>query len=125
MAEAAQNETKSLPVGRWLETYADENLVDAKLTAEGIEQCRIAAKHAAEIDFRTIIVSPLRRTMETAYHVFKDHPNFSKIKFELEPTIREKIGISGDIPLSNQEWQIAYDLVYRDMFEGRLDLSRM
>ena len=58
--------------------------------------------------------------METAYHIFKDHPNFNKIKFTLAPEIREKIGISGDIPLSNQEWLRAYDLTYKDMFNGRL-----
>ena len=125
MAEAAKQESKSLPVSRWLETYGDESLVDAKLTLEGVEQCRVAAKHAADIDFHKVYVSPLRRTMETAYHVFKDHPNFRKIEFVLEPTIREKIGISGDIPLSNNEWQRSYDLVYKEMFEGRLDLTRM
>ena len=62
--------------------------------------------------------------METAYHVFKEHPNFDKINFVLEPRIREKIGISGDIPLSNTEWMMQYNFVYRDMFNGRLDLSR-
>ena len=63
--------------------------------------------------------------METAYHIFKDHPNFKKINFVLEPEIREKVGITGDIPLSNKEWLRAYDYTYRDMFEGRLDLSEM
>ena len=63
--------------------------------------------------------------METAYHIFKNHPNFDKIDFVLAPEIREKIGISGDIPLSNSEWLRAYDCMYKDMFKGRLDLTQM
>jgi hypothetical protein len=43
------------------------------------------------MDFTKIVVSPLRRTMETAYYVFKDHPNFKKMKIVVEPIIREKI----------------------------------
>ena len=63
--------------------------------------------------------------METAYHMFKEHPNFGKIQFVLAPEIREKIGITGDIPLDNKEWQTSYNLVYKDMFAGRLDTSAM
>lgn len=63
--------------------------------------------------------------METAYHMFKGHPNFGKIQFVLAPEIREKIGITGDIPLDNKEWSASYDLVYKDMFAGRLDTSAM
>ena len=63
--------------------------------------------------------------METAYHIFKNHPNFDKIDFILAPEIREKIGISGDIPLSNVEWLRAYDCMYKDMFKGKLDLTQM
>lgn len=63
--------------------------------------------------------------METAYHTFKRHPNFAKINFVLAPEIREKIGITGDVPLANQEWLTSYELVYKDIFEGRLDLGPM
>lgn len=35
--EAAQSESGFLPVHRWLEVYGDENLIDAKLTAKGVE----------------------------------------------------------------------------------------
>ena len=118
--EARKSDTGALTVGRWLSVYGDEDLVDARLTREGIQQCQVAAEHAHQIDFKQVYVSPLRRTMETAYHIFKDRPNFKSIKFTLAPEIREKIGISGDIPLSNQEWLRAYDLTYKDMFNGRL-----
>jgi len=37
----------------------------------------------------TIFVSPLRRTLETCYHAFKDHPLKSKIKFVVTPLVSE------------------------------------
>jgi len=45
----------------------------------------------------TVFVSPLRRTLETAYNVFKSHPNFNKIQFYADPSIREGLGYSCDI----------------------------
>lgn len=35
--EAAKSKIGFLPVHRWLEVYGDENLIDAKLTAKGVE----------------------------------------------------------------------------------------
>ena len=75
----------------WLDTQFSQDLIDCKLSEKGIEQCQEASKHAREMDFTQIVVSPLRRTMETAYYVFKDHPNFKKMKVVVEPIIREKI----------------------------------
>jgi len=36
-AEAAKSETGFLPVGRWLEVYGDDNLIDARLTSHGVQ----------------------------------------------------------------------------------------
>uniref|UniRef100_A0A7S3JCI5 Uncharacterized protein n=1 Tax=Euplotes harpa TaxID=151035 RepID=A0A7S3JCI5_9SPIT len=36
--------------------------------------------------------------METAYHMFRDHPNFQNIVFYIHPLIRENIMTSADIP---------------------------
>ena len=49
-----------------------------------------------------IVVSPLRRTLQTAYHLFKDHPNFNNIKVVINPDVRETFGFSCDIPISIQ-----------------------
>ena len=43
-------------------------------------------------------MSPLRRTVETAYYIFKDHPQIKGMKFIVEPRIREKILIGPDAP---------------------------
>jgi broad specificity phosphatase PhoE len=45
-----------------------------------------------------IIVSPLRRALETAYYTFKDHPNFKNITVVLDPDLRELMNCSGCIP---------------------------
>ena len=46
MKEASLTESKSLPIARWLETYGDENLIDARLTKDGVQQCLTSAEHA-------------------------------------------------------------------------------
>lgn len=63
----------------------------------------------------------MRRTLETAYYMFNEHPNFRNMRFIVCPLIREKIGISGDIPLSNYELSKQLDSVYKPMFGGRLE----
>ena len=48
LVQQAQQESPSglISVERWLEVYADENLIDAKLTQDGVKQCLVAAEHA-------------------------------------------------------------------------------
>jgi len=41
----------------------------------------------------------LRRTLQTAYNVYKNHPNFARIKFVLVPSLREAMDIACDIPI--------------------------
>ena len=45
-----------------------------------------------------VFVSPLRRALETAYYLFKNHPNFLNIIFILDPDIREHLNSSCDVP---------------------------
>ena len=55
------------------------------------------------MELSTVVVSPMRRTMQTAYHVLKDHPKFSSLKFVLMPICREHIWTVGDIARSPKE----------------------
>jgi hypothetical protein len=57
-----------------------------------------AARLSNQILFDYIFVSPLRRSMETAHEMFKDHPNFENIQFIIHPMLRENIMTAGDIP---------------------------
>jgi hypothetical protein len=40
----------------------------------------------------------MKRALQTAYYVFKSHPNFDKIKFIVCPLMREKLKATCDIP---------------------------
>lgn len=42
----------------------------------------------------------MRRTLQTAYYIFKDHENFKNksMKIIINPDIREKLHVACDIP---------------------------
>jgi hypothetical protein len=45
-----------------------------------------------------ILVSPMRRALMTAWLLFKDHKDFSRLKFVVHPLLRENTHTSCDIP---------------------------
>ena len=49
------------------------------------------------------MISPMRRAMQTAYHLLKSHPQFATIKFIVEPLCRENIHGTCDIPSTYAE----------------------
>jgi broad specificity phosphatase PhoE len=69
---------------------------------------------------RTVFVSPLRRALQTAYLVFRRHPNFGNIRFIVHPLLRENMHTVCDIPED-------FDVAIRDYREWipKLDLSLM
>jgi len=69
-------ETQDLQLERWMTVFGDPSMIDAKLSDEGIGQCLEASILAKRFDFKALMISPMRRTLETAYYMFKDHPNF-------------------------------------------------
>jgi hypothetical protein len=67
----------------------------------------------------------MRRTMETCYYMFNQHPNWKEMKFVLHPLLREKIGISGDVPLPNDRLKYELEHMYQPMLNDRLDTTYM
>ena len=64
--------------------------VDSVLTADGIEGSEKALPSLDGLNLsKTILVSPLRRTIETACHLLKGHPRKSEFTLKIEPTARE------------------------------------
>ena len=57
-------------------TLADTKLYDACLTAEGVKQCEesISRDYLHQVELEYVMVSPMRRAMQTAYHLLKSHP---------------------------------------------------
>ena len=117
----AQQTKLGLPLERWLQVYGNDKYIDSQLTQQGIKQCEDASEHVNKIDFKYLFVSPLRRTIETTYYTFRNHPNWKTMDIILHPLLREKIGISGDVPLPNQQLKLAINQIYQPWFEGRLN----
>lgn len=107
--------------GDWVDSAFHYDYIDCQLTQKGIEQSELAGIHASKINFKEVWVSPLRRALESAFHIFKDHPSFNEISFKVKPMLREKIRVSCDIPLFNTIEVIERD--YQSLFGNRLDLS--
>ena len=57
----------------------------------------------------------MRRCIETAYYMFKDHPNFKEMVFKVNPLLREKIQIGSDIPVFDSCEMIKHE--YLPLFE--------
>lgn len=69
-------------------------------------------------------MSPMRRTVETAFYSFKNHPNLKNIRFYVDPLIREKITIAADLPVWNSYKMLKEEYVqlFKDI-GADLDLS--
>ena len=83
-------------------SYFDISLKDAPLSKGGIQQCLDSdtKTYLEQLDFTTIVVSPLRRCLQTAYYLLKDHPKFNDMQFVVMPYCREHLHTSADIPRS-------------------------
>ncbi len=53
----------------------NQDLIDSPLYPYGVEQAINQQPAINKIDFDTVFVSPLRRAIETCYHLFNKHPN--------------------------------------------------
>ena len=87
-------------LGEILKAEKNMSLIDAPISEEGHKQCLKASKEALTLlpNVKIVVVSPLRRALETAYHTFKAHPNIGNIRFILNPDVRESMNSICDIP---------------------------
>jgi len=85
------------PQKDYTKNAVDDDLRDCGIHSSGVEECLKAQKVANSLDIHTVFVSPLKRTMETAYQVFKNHPNFEKIRFIVAPKAKEGLKACSDI----------------------------
>jgi broad specificity phosphatase PhoE len=81
------------------DNYIEPSLRDAEISDLGLNQIMSSSArtilNSTKIDL--VLVSPLKRTMQTAYHLLKDHPEFDSLHFELEPMVREHLHCSSDV----------------------------
>ena len=71
---------------------------DSEIADVGIDLAVSKQKIFNNMNIHTVFVSPMKRALQTAYHSFKNHPNFDEIKFVILPKTRESINFSSGIP---------------------------
>lgn len=78
----------------------DQNIVDAPITAFGIDQCRtLRLNHKDTLDkVKVVLISPMLRTLQTMRHVFDSINTSNNHKFIVHPGIRERWESQCDIP---------------------------
>ncbi|KAL4449720.1 hypothetical protein ABPG74_008093 [Tetrahymena malaccensis] len=83
--------------------YQDNDLfLDTPLHPIGVKQCEDIQKHNYLINYQTVYVSPLRRTLQTCIELFKNHPLRGDINFIIYPDIAEMLKKDSDIFLVDQ-----------------------
>ena len=88
----------------FLSVVRDKELLDCPLSDLGIKQCEEASSTASRLsNVSTVFISPLRRALQTAYLLFKNHPKFDSIKFIVHPQLRENMHTVCDVP---EDWDL-------------------
>ena len=68
---------------------SDPKFLDPELTKEGIEEGKKFSKNYENYNIEQIYVSPLYRTLQSAYFLFKNHPQKNEIIIKVHPLICE------------------------------------
>jgi broad specificity phosphatase PhoE len=82
------NKRKELE-GTSIHFKADPNLINAHLCEDGINQAKELQKIFNNIEIEEIYVSPLYRTLQTAFYIFENHPKRENIVIKIHPLITE------------------------------------
>jgi len=86
----AQNDDNAVQAAR-----VNPELMDCSITKEGQLQAEECGKDLAEKNIKHVFVSPLRRALQTAQAIFKNHPN--KPKLYADPNLTESLFVACDI----------------------------
>jgi hypothetical protein len=77
---------------------------DAKITKKGLKQCIAHQTKVNEFKLNPqVLVSPHKRTIETAVNMLATHPQKNDLVLKLEPNLKEALLSSGDVPCSAEE----------------------
>ena len=89
---------------------AEPTLINAHLCEDGINQAKELQKTFNNIEIEEIYVSPLYRTLQTAYYIFENHPNRENIIIKVHPLITEIIASCHDIIVNIEEAKKDFNL---------------
>ena len=89
---------------------AEPSLINAHLCEDGINQAKELQKVFNNIEIEEIYVSPLYRTLQTAYYIFENHPKKENIIIKIHPLITEIIASCHDIVVNIEEAKKDFNL---------------
>mmetsp|Transcript_29735 Transcript_29735/g.36903 ORF Transcript_29735/g.36903 Transcript_29735/m.36903 type:complete len:186 (-) Transcript_29735:223-780(-) len=81
----------------------DPKIIDPDLHPVGVAQSEANAPKMAAINFKYVLVSPMKRALQTCIHMFKTHPNRENIRFIVEPWFHEIMHTMCDVPMDADE----------------------
>lgn len=82
------NYTKDI-IGEDVQSHAE--LVDSCLHAQGLDSLKNAIRTLSTLKFEAIYCSPMKRTLQTVYHLLENHPQRESIIVYIHPLITEKV----------------------------------
>ncbi|CAI2375738.1 unnamed protein product [Moneuplotes crassus] len=104
-----------------LDIQYEEKHRDTPLSEFGVEQAKYASRFARGLDIDLVLISPLRRTLQTAYYLLRTHPNKENMNYVVHPDIREHlVGVSE----MTENWENKFIDEYQYYFPN-LDSSLM
>ncbi|EGR29140.1 phosphoglycerate mutase, putative [Ichthyophthirius multifiliis] len=115
----ACNSSTEVKNGENLQTKFKKDLIDCSLTEEGKNQCLQAEQICENLNIGIVLVSPLRRALETCKEIFKNHKN--KPKVIVNPLFREMLLSNCDIGgriLESKEDFPEYDFSFLEQYEN-------
>lgn len=81
----------------------DTSMIDVELSEVGVSQAESLQESVNKLKISRVLVSPMSRTLMTAYLVFCNHPDFENIEFVVYPDLREHFKATCDIPKDTSE----------------------
>eukprot|EP00347_Sterkiella_histriomuscorum_P017571 403348825 len=93
----------------WLDVQASKQMVDCDLMPESYEEELQTAKLLQNYKFHTVFVSPLKRSIQTAQRLFRNHPHFKTINFVVHPLLIERLHVAADIPKQRSFQELQQD----------------
>lgn len=86
------------------------DMIGCGLSESGIKQIEESSKLIKNLKFKDIYVSPLRRTLETAYILLKEHPQKDDIILKVNPLCQEIVAWTCDWNFDINELQKKYNM---------------
>lgn len=98
-----ETKRKAIELEEFGNQIKNSHIVDAQLHQDGIKQAQNQQELLNSFNFSKVLVSPHRRTIQTAVNVLKSHPQLKDgITFTLFPMAKEILNNANDLPVGQK-----------------------